>query len=218
MYLNTPNKTPLGALLRSKQGSIVSEYEMTFVLTSFPAVYGDPAGEALWDEDWARWEAIEDSSAENLNYYSSFWSKKIMKHFIVIGGLQTTPGAAGTTFHNSPFNGIPIPNNADVATSRIRRWEMYIKGYGGQPDPTLDTFLSPYVYGYGQYGQDPRPRHVKFNIHEDANVSRDDYNPGLDDFQDWLDAHETSWDETTTPDTDGRWLKWMCDFYDERYS
>lgn len=203
----------MGVMQRSPLGVFSGSFYMPWVFSSFASAYMGAGGITNWDTDYARWENIRDNADPSFSFDDSFWGEK-RRYYKVTGGFQNSPAGGAL----EPFFDDPLPYYySDLADSKINYRVIAINGFGGAADPTFDELQELYCYRrYITFTRvDPRPLHVSFFIQDDANCEKADFDPGLSALQSWFDDVNISWDETE--DADCRWLKWMCDYYDERY-
>lgn len=216
-FRGEPTRSALGASMRSWLGVLFGSYYMPIVVTCQAAAYINDV--PTWNNDYARWSAILSqiqSDTPGLQVHDYFKGIDFVGYFKLFAGYHNDRAGGA----NPPYNSNPIPNQGtdmDQATCRIDWEQRAIKGFGGEADPELDDFKIIYTYYNTAFQRvDARPRLVSFFIQDDAHSTKTDYDNGISDFQDFLDEQGIAWEEEL--DANCRWMKWLCDYYIEKYN
>jgi len=211
---NNPTRTPLGAVVQSwwnadafgeRYKTTEPAYFMPMVFQCYPPAYTGAGGIADWNTDYARWMAIIADLDDNYFWYGDEGTR--LSSYKVFG-VNYTPVDV-----NPPFNSVTIPNWL-TWSANAKTWYRFLDwGLGGVPVTVdIDDLKVCYyrINGGNQY--DVLPKRVSVYIQNGGNMSKADMEPGITDFYAWLDDRGQEYDETL--DATGRWLNWLCDYYE----
>ena len=200
---NCHGRSPLGAFLRSELGDFSSAFNMPWVFTSFASAYQGAGGDADYDTDYARWMSIlNNNTIPSIMHFSQ---GNRLRYYKV---CRCIPFPFPGGYAGDPWFNVPIPKFNDwFANARTES-----QGFGFSAFPIdLDQFIARFIYPTAITEKiDPTPKHVTFYIQSAGEMVRTDLEPGIDDFQDWLDSRSIPWTEETSASC--RWLQWLCDF------
>ena len=209
---NAPIRSPLGAVMQSWWNADAFEpyYESTeasafmpMIFQSFPSAYQVVAD---WNIDYARWLALIDGIDDNYMWYGANGSRITDYKVFGVAHVPVDP--------NPPFNNISIPDWVNWSAN-AKTWYRFLDwglGTGAVTTITL-SHMKTYFYRFNGGNLSEHPvKKVHVYIQNGGDMSKADMEPGITDFYAWLDDRGIAYEETL--DATGRWLDWLCDFYE----